>query len=233
MIIKKTISLCFLLVCFLTTLLSFQCSSKEDIRQKKGSYVSKKVSDLVHKFGLKNNNIDKSAFDEAIALGPEAIDQLKEEFTLTDDIWVQSEICLVITRIGSKEAVPFLINVLENNNSFNFHVSRFVIYALGQLKDKNAIEPLADQIHRPDIRYTVMIKRADEKKSKQLQLMLINDPEHYFPEMTNDLIIRSLANIGGEEVFKKLHRLSLTDSYATYTQKELQRALKKFKKDTI
>ncbi|MBE9530324.1 MAG: HEAT repeat domain-containing protein [Proteobacteria bacterium] len=226
MLLKRVFISEILILCiFACTVMNLQCRGDEKALQSTHHDLSGQVSNIVQRFGFQDEGLDQCAFDETIAIGLSATEQLKKEYYLTKDIWVRSEICLALSRIGAKDAVPFLIDALGNDNLFNFHLKRFIIYALGELKDPRAIDPLWKQIRRPDDRFSLKIDRTDSHKSKILQEQCIDDPTEYFPFLTNDLIIRALANIGGEKVLKRLQQIASSDDYAYYSKEKIQKAI--------
>ena len=226
MLLKRVFISEILILCiFACTVMNLHCRGDEKALQGTHHDLSGQVSNIVQRFGFQDEGLDQCAFDETIAIGLSATEQLKKEYYLTKDIWVRSEICLALSRIGAKDAVPFLIDALGNDNLFNFHLKRFIIYALGELKDPRAIDPLWKQIRRPDDRFSLKIDRTDSHKSKMLQEQCIDDPTEYFPFLTNDLIIRALANIGGEKVLKRLQQIASSDDYAYYSKEKIQKAI--------
>lgn len=230
MLSKKVFILEILILCiFAYTAMNVNCRGDEKALQGTHHALSGQMSNLVQRFGFQGEGLDQCAFDETIAMGLSATEQLKKEYYLTKDIWVRSEICLALSRIGAKDAVPFLIDALGNDNLFNFHLKRFIIYALGELKNPRAIDPLWEQIRRPDDRFSLKIDRTDSHKSKILQEQCIDDSTKYFPFLTNDLIIRALANIGGEKVLQRLQQIASSDDYAYYSKEKIQKAIESVK----
>jgi HEAT repeat protein len=226
MLFKRVFMSEILILCvFACMIMNLHCQGDEKALQSAHHDPTGQVSNLVQRFGFQGGGLDQCAFDETIALGLLATEQLKKEYYLTQDIWVRSEICLAFARIGAKDAVPFMIDALSNDNLFNFHLKRFIIYALGELKDPRAIDPLWEQIRRPDDRFSLKIDRIDSNKSKILQEQCIDDPTEYFPFLTNDLIIRALANIGGEKVLERLKQIASSDDYAYYGKEKIQKAI--------
>ena len=226
MLLKRVFMSEILILCiFACTVMNLHCRGDEKALQSTHHDLSGQMSNLIQRFGFQGEGLDQCAFDETIAMGLSATEQLKKEYYLTQDIWIRSEMCLAFARIGAKDAVPFLIDALSNDNLFNFHLKRFIIYALGELKDPRAIDPLWEQIRRPDDRFSLKIDRTDSHKSKILQEQCIDDPTEYFPFLTNDLIIRALANIGGEKVLERLQQIASSDDYAYYGKEEIQKAI--------
>jgi HEAT repeat protein len=189
-----------------------------------------RVSVLLARFGVREERVDRSAFDGVVALGEAAVRPLEGKFRSSEDIWVRSEICLALAAIGSSEAVPFLIDVLGDEDSFNFHTNRFVVYALGELRDVRAVGPLLKEIRAPDDRFTLMVDRADSRDAQRLQEELIADPDERFPLRSNDLIIRSLGKIGGQEALDAVKTMEESSEGGDYSEAELRRAIERMER---
>ncbi len=136
---------------------------------------------------------------------------------------IREKAALGLAQIGSENVVEPLLKHLNDPSS---EVREMVIYGLGQTKSEKAIPSLVDLLKDPDfeIRW-VSVEALGEIASKKALSPLLTRLKQEEVWNVRVSIVKSLANIGSEEVIKTLIELIQNDEN-NFVQREAVYALR-------
>lgn len=182
-----------------------------------------RLAEALARFGWVDGRFDRATFHEVVSLREAAIAPLERHFLAGRDVWVRSQICLALAVIGSREAVPFLVERLEEEEGLQFTTKRFVVSALGELGDSRAVEPLLTQIRSPDDRFTSMVPRGHA--AIEGQLLELSGQAEGLPFLNNDVVIRALGKIGDPRALEPLRGIVTSGSTESWSSDEIRRSI--------
>lgn len=105
-----------------------------------------KINSLIAK--INSNNVEESlkAEDELVRLGRKAVVIIGEMLKASDEP-LRGELAFILGRIKDKEATPFLIEALNDENAY---IRRNTVEALGKVRDKESIPVLIGRLADED-----------------------------------------------------------------------------------
>jgi HEAT repeat protein len=191
-----------------------------------------RIEDNLSAFGFSDNStVDREAFDSVVAAGSLAVEPLLRTFINKDDIWVKAEICLALAEIGDVSAVPHLIKYLDQKEGSHFFVRQYIVYALGELRDRRATEKLINELTGPELVYVHKIERTDRKKSIILQNTLLAGHKPHIPFFYKEGVIEALQKIGDPEVLPIFYECLGNKKGFGYLEDDLRKAIREIEKE--
>jgi HEAT repeat protein len=215
---------CLLRTSLVALLLSHACGQAPRPPAAETAILSEGVDALTARFGFAPSGaIDESAFQEALALGKEALPEWRRAYAASDVRWVRAEIAFVLGRSGAV-AEDFLLEQLDDPDSSDFYLQLALLYALGKVGSGATVSALERALTSPDLRYQLKIEPGAQERFERLLNELGIDDAPTGP-LRNDWIVAALGAVGTPEAVEILERLAERDDRSFLSPGAVTRAL--------